>query len=643
MWESIKKITGIPKKFLLRWVELYKASIAQRIFDVTMPMIYGEGDKTFVRLQEEIMKKTSDDSILAWGLCHTESVPSISTDVLSGGVLATAPLDFANCERIVLRKEDVTPVNTIEISGGRLRVHLSLHTTSAGEIYGLLNCGPEDDTAVVMEVPLNKAISGVSDEYLRPQGRCLVLLSRATSSVLTKTIHIRIERQSGTYKVMNRRYWFYVDGHENINLELNEDDVYPPVRWENGRAMIAEAKDSDENIIRRYLARFRTQENGSRDFVVMLEFKIQGSQTQARCHVLTGPRDTALQDLSQKLIYMRPEAFGKQSARNGTLDVEVTVKEEYAAREPTFLVRLARASNLPVATVDATWELQLVDLRLECVKILQEEGQIHLDMERLDRQVEEKKDKLHPKPDAGNWFETIIKTLLDGGKIDCGLKDVGDSGSDSPQLLRVPESGHNIGGQTPLLWAAANGRLAVLKLLVEKGAQLEAKSNIGWTPLMFAVRYGHEAVVKLLVEKGAQIEAKDKDGCTPLMIAARHGQQAVAKLLVEKGAQIEAEDNNGWTSLIFATWQGHKAMAKLLVEKGAQLEAKSKNGWTSLIIAARHRQEAVAKLLVEKGAQLKAKNNNGKTPLMVAVQNGHESVAKLLRYSHFESECHPPT
>ncbi|RYP66116.1 hypothetical protein DL769_006113 [Monosporascus sp. CRB-8-3] len=681
MWGNIEAITGIAREFLVGWAELYEASVAQRmswaakrettreediaycllgIFDVTMPMIYGEGDKAFGRLQEEIMKKTRDDSILAWGLSLAGSTLSKSIDVLQGGALAAAPSDFANCGRIVLRKRDATPVSTIDISGGRLRVHLSLYTTPAGEIYGLLDCGPEHNNEVVVGIPLDKAISGVSDEYIRPQGRCLDLFPKATSSVLTKTIHLRIERQRGAHEAMNRRYWLYVDGHENINLELNENDVYPPVRWENGRAMLAEAKKPDENIIRQYLARFRTQYKESQDFVVVLEFETQGSQIQARCHVMTGSRDTALQDLSQKLIYMRPEAFGKQSARNGTLNVEVTVKEEYVAQEPMFVIRLARASSSPVATVDASWELQLVDLKLECVRILHEEDQIHLEMERLDRQVEENKgtqqvdqltrtynevrqqqyklssrvsqiqqhlDKLDTKRGPGNWLETIIKTLLDTGKIDRGLKDVGDSDSDSPQLSRVPESGYNIGDQTPLLWAAANGRLAVLKLLVEKGAQLEARGKDGGTPLMIAARDGHKVVARLLIENGAQLEAK-YDGSTSLIIAAENRHEAVARLLIEKGAQLEARDKNGWTPLMIAAESGHEAMARLLVEKGAQLEAEN-DGWTPLMFAAAHGYEAVARLLIKKGAQLETKYD-GLTPLIIAAANGHEVVTRLL-------------
>ncbi|RYP73656.1 hypothetical protein DL771_003544 [Monosporascus sp. 5C6A] len=685
LWGSIEVITGIPREFLIGWAELYEASVAQRmswaaerettreedtaycllgIFDVSMPMIYGEGDKAFRRLQEEIMKKTRDDSILAWGFSPAESIPSKSTDVFPGGGLAIAPLDFANCGRIVLRKRHATPVNTIDVSGGRLRLDLSLHTTSAGEIYGLLNCGPKHNKEVVVGIPLEKDISGESDEYVRPQGRCLALLPKATPSVLTKAIYIRIERQSGTHRAINRRYWLYVDGYENINLQLNGNNVYPPVRWENGRAMIAEANDSDETIIRRYLARFHTQDEESRDFVVVLEFEMQGPQTQARCHVMTGSRDAALQDLAQKLIYIRPEAFWKQSARIGTLNVKVTVKEEYSAQEAIFVVTLARTSSSLVATMDATWELQVADLKLEFVRILQEEDQLDLEMERLDRQAKQKAkvaqqvaeltrrgseikqrqyklsrrkseiqqrlDKLDIKRGPGNWLESIIKTLLDAGEIDRGLEHVGNSDSDSPQLLRVPESGDNIGGQTPLLWAAENGRLAVLKLLLEKGAQIEVRDEDGKTPLILATEQGHEAIARLLIENGAQIEARDPDGDTPLGYVTWYGYEAMTKLLIEKGAQIEAKGTNGKTPLIFATEQGHEAIARLLIENGAQIEATDKHGSTPLDFAIGNKSEALVKLLIEKGAQIERRHEDGKTPLIYATTLGHEAIVRLL-------------
>ncbi|KAH8687250.1 hypothetical protein BGZ60DRAFT_438813, partial [Tricladium varicosporioides] len=93
-------------------------------------------------------------------------------------------------------------------------------------------------------------------------------------------------------------------------------------------------------------------------------------------------------------------------------------------------------------------------------------------------------------------------------------------------------------GRTPLSWVAQNGHEAVVKLLIEKGAELETKDTIcGRTPLTWAARSGCEAVVKLLIEKGAELETKDTIyGRTPLSWAAGSGCEAVVRLLIEKDA-----------------------------------------------------------------------------------------------------------
>jgi ankyrin repeat protein len=62
-------------------------------------------------------------------------------------------------------------------------------------------------------------------------------------------------------------------------------------------------------------------------------------------------------------------------------------------------------------------------------------------------------------------------------------------------------------------------------------------------------REGHEAVVKLLVEKGADVDTKDNYGRTPLSQAAENANKAVVKLLLEKGADVESKDINCETPL----------------------------------------------------------------------------------------------
>jgi hypothetical protein len=94
-----------------------------------------------------------------------------------------------------------------------------------------------------------------------------------------------------------------------------------------------------------------------------------------------------------------------------------------------------------------------------------------------------------------------------------------------------------------------NEHEAVVKLLLENGAEVDSKNKDDWTPLLWATESGHKAVVKLLLEKGANIDSKDKDGRRPLPRAAENGHEAVVKLLLEKGADVDSKNKDGQTPL----------------------------------------------------------------------------------------------
>ena len=186
-------------------------------------------------------------------------------------------------------------------------------------------------------------------------------------------------------------------------------------------------------------------------------------------------------------------------------------------------------------------------------------------------------------------------------------------------------------GRTPLIWAARNGHEAVVKLLLEKGAQMDSKDKYNQTALLLAVQNGHEAMVKMLLKEGADLDSKDVYGQTPLSRAARKGHEAVIGLLLDKGAELDSKDNRGRTPLFWAVEYRHEAMVKLLLRKGAELESKDAGfGWTPLSRAAEHGHEGVVKLLIEKGAEVESKDVSGQTPLSQAAKNGHKAVVKLL-------------
>ncbi|QLI67824.1 Ankyrin-1 [Metarhizium brunneum] len=175
-------------------------------------------------------------------------------------------------------------------------------------------------------------------------------------------------------------------------------------------------------------------------------------------------------------------------------------------------------------------------------------------------------------------------------------------------------------GRTPLLWAAKNGHEAVAKLLLEKGANIEAKNSFGdQRPLLVAAITGNKAVVKLLLEKGADIEAKDDKGQTPLSGAVMYGHEAVVRLLLEKGANIETRDVYSWTPLLWA------------VERGGEARADANIGLEDIYCATADRYNATLELLLKKGANIEAKDEKGQTPVSLAAKKGYRGVIELLR------------
>ena len=145
-----------------------------------------------------------------------------------------------------------------------------------------------------------------------------------------------------------------------------------------------------------------------------------------------------------------------------------------------------------------------------------------------------------------------------------------------------------------------------------------------------AAKVGDIALVRNLLDKGANVNAKDRNGWTPLMRAAWPGQTEVARLLLEKGADINAKDHFGWTAFAWSAWGGHWALVRLLAEKGTDVNVPGPDRRTALILASSRGELDMVKLLLDKGADVQAKDENGITALIAAARMGRTRVVELL-------------
>jgi ankyrin repeat protein len=259
-----------------------------------------------------------------------------------------------------------------------------------------------------------------------------------------------------------------------------------------------------------------------------------------------------------------------------------------------------------------------------------------------------------PLHSAAYYGDVEMVQVLLGYGVDVNAQDRGwtplhDAASNGSRHLRIPnivqssrdvtrillEHGADVNARrndntTSLHDAARNENAEVIPVLLEHGANVGAEDEQGRTPLHEATRNRNVEVVRMLLEHNADVNARAKDGSTPLLKAAENGSVEVVQMLIKHGANVCAEDEEGKTPLHEATRNGNVELVRMLLEHSADVNARTKHGSTPLLMAAESGSVEVVRMLIEHGANADVKDEGGRTPLHGATGNGSVELVRML-------------
>lgn len=136
--------------------------------------------------------------------------------------------------------------------------------------------------------------------------------------------------------------------------------------------------------------------------------------------------------------------------------------------------------------------------------------------------------------------------------------------------------------------ACVAGRIAAVLAEIDRDSSLlKSHSSDGWTPLHLAGFFGHTDLAACLIERGADVNARSTNGLnnTPLHAAAAGGHTQVVALLLENGADVNARQEGGWTALHAAAQSGNRPMVEVLLTSGADAGVRAANNQLPLDLA----------------------------------------------------------
>ena len=184
---------------------------------------------------------------------------------------------------------------------------------------------------------------------------------------------------------------------------------------------------------------------------------------------------------------------------------------------------------------------------------------------------------------------------------------------------------------TALHSAVAERCADVVQVLIDAGADIEAKNNEGRSPLHMASISGELTSVTKLVKAGADVRTTDAERDTCLILAAYFGHTETVRYLAGlPEVDLDHGDSDNYTALHIAVHEKHADVVQVLIDAGADIEARNTDGRSPLHEASRSGELASVMKLVEAGADVRTTDAKRDTCLILATHFGHTNTVRYL-------------